>query len=82
MTFLLDTNSCVYYLNQHAPEFTRRIAAAGPDRLALSSSTAAELHFGAEGSGRPEANRARLRILLGELRSVPFDDRCATDSAG
>ncbi len=76
MTFLLDTNTCIHYLNQRHPEVTRRMVAAGPDRLAVSSLTVAELHFGAERSGRPEANRARLRVFLDELRSVPFDDRC------
>lgn len=76
MTFLLDTNTCIYYLNQGHPEVTRRIAAAGPDRLAVSSLTVAELHYGAERSSRREANRERLRVFFGELRSVPFDDRC------
>lgn len=76
MTFLLDTNTCIDYLNQRHPEVTRRIVAAGPDRLAVSSLTVAELHFGAERSGRPDANRERLGVFLGELRSVPFDDRC------
>lgn len=76
MTFLLDTNTCIYYLNEGHPDVTRRIVAAGPDRLAVSSLTVAELHYGAERSSRQEANRERLRVFVGELRSVPFDDRC------
>lgn len=76
MTFLLDTNICIQYLNRRHPEVTRRIAAAGPDRLVVSSLTVAELHFGAARSGRPEANRERLTVFLDELRSVSFDDRC------
>lgn len=76
MTFLLDTNICIYYLNERHPQITRRMIAAGPDRLAVSSLTVAELHFGAERSGRPEANRGRLRIFLEELQSLPFDDHC------
>lgn len=76
MTFLLDTNICIYYLNERHPEITRRMIAAGADRLAVSSLTVAELHFGAERSGRPEANKERLRVFLNELRSVPFDDEC------
>lgn len=76
MTFLLDTNICIYYLNERHPEITRRMIAAGADRLAVSSLTVAELHFGAERSGRPEANRERLRVFFKELRTLPFDDRC------
>jgi len=74
--FLLDTNICIYYLNERHPEIIRRMNAAGADRLAVSTLTVAELHFGAERSGRPEANRERLRVFLKELRSMPFDDHC------
>lgn len=76
MTFLLDTNTCIYYLNERHPQVTHRIVAAGPDRVAVSALTVGELHFGAQRSGRPEANRERLRVFLGEIRSIPFDDRC------
>lgn len=52
------------------------VLAAGPEPLALSSLTPAELPFGAALSARPEANRRRLRTFAGEIATVPFDDRC------
>jgi tRNA(fMet)-specific endonuclease VapC len=76
MSFLLDTNTCIYYLNQSHPGVVRRLAAAGPEEVAVSSLTVAELYFGAARSARPEANRGVLAAFLRELRSIPFDDRC------
>jgi tRNA(fMet)-specific endonuclease VapC len=77
MTYLLDTNACIYYLNGSHPALVERVLEAGPQRLAVSSVTVAELHFGAARSGRPRANRDRVRALLRELETSPFDDDCA-----
>lgn len=51
--FLLDTNTCIHYLNGSDAVLTRRVLAAGPDQLAVSALTAGELHFGAARSSRP-----------------------------
>lgn len=74
--FLLDTNTCIYYLNGSNQELTRRFLAAGPDQLAISALTSAELRFGAERSSRPEANRKRLSTFFRELEILPFDRLC------
>ena len=74
--FLLDTNTCIYYLNASHEELTRRVLAAGPDQLAISALTSAELRFGAERSSRPEANRKRLVTFFRELDILPFDRLC------
>lgn len=76
MSYLLDTNTCIYYLNQSHPNVVARLSEAGSDGVAVSSLTVAELYFGAERSGRPQANRDRLGVFLREIRSLPFDDRC------
>ncbi len=74
--FLLDTNTCIYYLNGTYPELTQRVLAAGPDQLAISALTVAELRFGADRSSRPEANRERLVSFFRELTILPFDRLC------
>lgn len=74
--FLLDTNTCIHYLNGSDAGLTGRVLAAGPDRLAVSALTAGELHFGAARSSRPEANRERLAIFFRELTVLPFDAQC------
>ncbi len=75
--FLLDTNTCIHYLNGTDAGLTRRVLAAGPDQLAASALTAGELHFGAARSSRPQANRERLAAFFGELAVIPFDGQCA-----
>lgn len=74
--FLLDTNTCIYYLNGSYEELTRRVLAAGPDQLAISALTVAELRFGAARSSKPEANRQRLVTFFREVAILPFDRLC------
>jgi tRNA(fMet)-specific endonuclease VapC len=78
MMFLLDTNTCIHYLNGSDVGLTRRVLAAGPDRSAVSALTAGELHFGAARSSRPQANRERLATFFRELTVVAFDAQCGT----
>lgn len=77
MTYLLDTTTCIHFLNERDPHLTERVRQAGPSRLSVSTATAAELFFGAARSARPEANRRRVRILLEEVELLPFDGECA-----
>ena len=77
--YLLDTDSCIYYLNATSKELVNRILAAGPSRLSLSTLTLAELHFGAARSGRPSANAKRVDLFADELTLVPFSEKCARE---
>ena len=64
--FLLDTNACIHFLNGTHPSLSRRVLASGPDLLAVSALTVAELEFGAARSSRPRANRERLAKFFRE----------------
>ena len=48
-----------------------------PPLRALCSVVKAELLFGAQRSGRIEANLQRLKLFFEPLQSLPFDDDCA-----
>ena len=74
--FLLDTNTCIYFLNDTDPELARRLVEAGPDVLAVSALTVGELHLGAERSSRREADRERLGVFFGEIEILGFDRKC------
>jgi tRNA(fMet)-specific endonuclease VapC len=74
--FLLDTNACIHFLNGTHPSLSRRVLASGPDLLAVSALTVAELEFGAARSSRPRANRERLAKFFRELTVLPFDAHC------
>jgi tRNA(fMet)-specific endonuclease VapC len=75
--FLLDTNACIHFLNGTSDRLVQRILDAGPGKIATSSITLAELHFGAARSARAEVNLERVEAFADELASYPFDDACA-----
>jgi len=81
VTYLLDTNICIYALKDRPPEVLARLRAIGPAELALSVITVLELRQGAEGSQRPEAAHARLDSFLAPMKLLPFDEQDALTGA-
>ncbi len=77
MIFLLDTNTCIYLIKQRPPEVLRRFEEHTVGDIGISSITAAELHFGAEKSQRPEGNLRALEQFLLPLDVVPFGHEAA-----
>ena len=73
MSYLLDTNICIYALKDRPPEVLARLRALGPAAVALSVITVLELRQGAEGSQAPEAAHARLDALLSPMQILPFE---------
>jgi tRNA(fMet)-specific endonuclease VapC len=72
MRFMLDTDICIYTINERPPAVLsafRRFQSAG---LGISSVTAAELFFGAARTGS-QRNLDALRRLLATLEVAPFD---------
>ena len=59
MTFLLDTDTCVHWLRGN-PTVRTKFAAVGPEMMAISTITLAELRYGAECSARPDANHQAI----------------------
>lgn len=72
MILLLDTNICIYIIKEHPLEVLRRFEEYEVGDIGISSITAAELHFGAQKSQRPEKNLQALEQFLLPLAVVPF----------
>lgn len=77
MKYLLDTNVCVRYLAGRSLTLRARLEATPADALAVCSVVKAELRYGAYKSQRTEATLQAQDTLLGQLRSLPFDDAAA-----
>lgn len=77
MTYLLDTNICIYALKHHPPEVLARLQEVGPTAVAVSVITVLELRQGAEKSQQQAANHSRLDLFLGPMRVLPFDEEAA-----
>ena len=76
MKYLLDTNTCIQFLNDTHAGVKSQILAHQPSDLALCSVVKAELLYGAYRSARVAANLRRLEIFFAPMRCLPFDDSC------
>ncbi len=72
MKFLLDTDTCVFWLRGR-PAVQTRLAAADPDALHISVITLAELRYGADCSAQPAANHQAIDDFLSGLTVLTVD---------
>lgn len=66
MSYLLDTDVCIYWLNGR-PEVKDKLLAAGWEQIAISVITQAELYYGAYNSSRVTKNLKRADAFLNLL---------------
>jgi tRNA(fMet)-specific endonuclease VapC len=77
MTWLLDTNACVRYLNGRSEKLRARFDAVDPLQIRVCSVVKAELFFGEALSNDPSKTRAHQQLFLSRFASLPFDDLAA-----
>lgn len=77
MTYLLDTNVCIRYMNGRAPGVLRRLQALQPVEVVVCSVVKAELFYGAQRSHDPARSLAVQQQFLQPYHSLPFDDAAA-----
>ena len=65
MRYLLDTNICIYAINQRSDTVVERLQREGRSNLTTSALVAAELAFGAEKSNRSDTMQQLLLFLSG-----------------
>lgn len=76
MTFLLDTNTCVYAIKRW-PGVMERLHSLTPEDVAVSSITLAELWFGAAKSSKPVRTRASVDAFLRPFHVLAFEREAA-----
>ena len=74
MTYLLDTNICVYAINNRYPKLTNKLLTILPDEIAVSSITVGELEYGAAKSKWGDRTRQTLYAFLSNYTILPFDN--------
>jgi tRNA(fMet)-specific endonuclease VapC len=72
VTHLLDTNTCIYIINQRPPEAIERFRELALGAVGISSITVGELVYGIS-KGRSSKNRMVLENFLLPLAVMPFD---------
>ena len=76
MTYLLDTNICIYIINEQPAQVLQRVIQAGRESLAISTVTVAELAFGVAKSTRADS-RAKLENFLSKFPILDWDQDAA-----
>lgn len=73
MTYLLDTDTCIYWLKGIQP-IRGNLEAAGQSQVAVSTITVAELYFGAYNSSQVAHNLARAEMFARQISVLGLGD--------
>jgi tRNA(fMet)-specific endonuclease VapC len=77
--YLLDSNTCIQFLNGRSAQVERRLMGTKPSNIKLCSIVKAELLYGASRSNDATAVLARLETFFAPYESIPFDDAAAAE---
>ena len=77
MTFMLDTDICIYTIKRKPIRVLNRLEKCQPGMVVMSAITFAELINGARKSQRVEDNLRRLNALSELIEVLPFDKDAA-----
>jgi len=77
MIYFLDTNICVYYLNNSHPQLSKQLKSTPIKNIKIPSMVAAELLYGAEKSGKREYNLNLFKTFLSIYEIIDFDEKSA-----
>jgi len=72
MRYLLDTNICIYIINEKPEKVLRKLEQYTVNEFAISSITHAELQYGIEKSANKKTNQDALDEFLLPLTILPF----------
>ena len=75
MTHLLDTNTCIYFLNRTSERIISQFKRFSPSGIKLPSIPVAELFYGAEKSKAKKKNRAIVENFVSTFEIIPFDEK-------
>ena len=75
MVYLLDTNTCIYFLNKSSEKIISKFKRFSPSEINLPSITVAELLYGAEKSKAKKKNWAIVENFVSTFEIVPFDEK-------
>ena len=77
MTYMLDTNICIYIMKQKPENVLYRFRQEMDKGICISSITLGELEFGMKNSSNPERNEKALLMFLAPLNILDFDEAAA-----
>ena len=77
MTYLLDSNVCVIYLNGRSPLLRQRLNSTPVKDILVCAIVKGELFYGSRRSNNPVKSIQIQQTFLAQFASLPFDDAAA-----
>ena len=77
MIYFLDTNICIFHVNDSAPKMSEKLENFPLEDIKIPSMVVAELLYGAEKSQRRDVNLRRYKEFISLFEIVAFDDIAA-----
>ena len=77
MIYFLDTNICIYLINQRPSKLIEKFKTLTDDNIAISSVVLSELAFGAYNSLHIEKNLLALEKFILPINVLPYDENAA-----
>ncbi len=77
MIYLLDTNTCIGYINRRSQPIYQHFLAVSADDVCICDIVKFELYYGAYKSSRKAENLQNLSNFFVDLISLPFDSNAA-----
>ncbi len=74
MKYLLDTNTCIRYINGRSPKLRTKLSSTPRRDVVVSTITKAERFYGSAKSQTPQRSREKQIEFLETIVSLPFDD--------
>lgn len=74
MKFLIDTNICIYLMNNRSPELIQKFKDTEIGQIGISSITISELYYGLSKSKNQEFNLKRLEEFLVPFEILAYDE--------
>ena len=81
MKYLLDTNTCIRYLNGRSPSVFKKLDSLPETDICVCSIVKLELRYGALRSNAIKKNLAQQGKFLDRFVSLPFDDKAQVHAA-
>lgn len=79
MKYLLDTNTCIRYLNGRAPQIRVKMATVEDSDIVISTVTLGEMYAGSAKSQQPNRSRAKQDAFFVRFVKLPFDESAANE---
>jgi tRNA(fMet)-specific endonuclease VapC len=79
MKYLLDTNTCIRYINGRAPQIREQMRLIADTDIAISTVTMGEMFAGSAKSQHPQRSRAKQDAFFVRFAQLAFDGAAADE---